>query len=380
MKVNKGPKHVDIYASFYNNAEYDSVIRAATEAALQGLQGESLPETNYLQEQLKLKIQSKVDELKLLMKKSVGDNIKQMRRSNWQREATGYSMFAHQQRGLQYQLINNKASLSQAYKILNEIQAIIRGTPIDYAIYMRADNGEYRRLEVSEDELLKYTTAQVSSKRGARLGAIRHNMKLLYDEQEKAIQLKKKELQYQHSLGQHIGDFLDHALFRNGGTKYPAYGMEVFEAHYKYINHDKRAADGSGIFDTITFNRKLQQMYFARKKDQTPWTLTGDIGNTSVKYIDLAVGNDKFAGQGIQDKHSMLNFGISSARTMNYLFNQLNYLIDTQNSPVENAALVKNLLLLSTPIVEDCAAAAARGADKKVLEKAVDTLVKNLTS
>ena len=156
--------------------------------------------------------------------------------------------------------------------------------------------------------------------------------------------------------------------------------MEVFEAHYKYINHNKRAADGTGIFDTITFNRELQKMYFARKKDQTPWTLTGDIGNTSVKYVNLTVGDDKFAGQGIQDKHSMLNFGISSARTMNYLFNQLNYLIDTQNSPVENAALVKNLLLLSTPIVEDCAAAAARGADKKVLEKAVDTLVKNLTS
>ena len=380
MKVNKGPKHVDIYASFYNNTEYDSVIKAATEAALQGLQGESLSETNYLQEQLKIKIQSKINELKLLTKKSVDENVKQMRRSSWQREATGYSMFAQQQRGLQYQLINNKASLSQAYKILNEIQAIIRGTPIDYAIYMRADNGEYRRLEVSEDELLKYTTAQVSSKRGARLGAIRHNMKLLYDEQEKAIQLKKKELQYQHSLGQHIGDFLDHALFRNGGTKYPAYGMEVFEAHYKYINHDKRAADGTGIFDAITFNRDLQKMYFARRKDQTPWTLTGDIGNTSVKYIDLAVGDDKFAGQGIQDKHFMLNFGISSARTMNYLFNQLNYLIDTQNSPVENAALVKNLLLLSTPVVEDCAAAAARGADKKVLEKAVDTLVKNLTS
>lgn len=380
MKVSKGPTHTDIYASFYNNAEYDSVIRAATEAALQGLQEESLPETNYLQEQLKLKIQSKVDELKLLMKKTVDENIKQMRRSSWQREATGYLMFTQQQKGLQYQLINNKASLSQAYKILNEIQAIIRGTPIDYAIYMRADNGEYRRLEVSEDELLKYTTAQVSGKRGARLGAIRHNMKLLYDEQEKAIQLKKKELQYQHSLGEHISDFLDHALFRNGGTRYPAYGMEVFEAHYKYVNHDKRAADGSGIFDTITFNRKLQQMYFARKKDQTPWTLTGDIGNTSVKYIDLAVGNDRFAGQGIQDKHSMLNFGISSARTMNYLFNQLNYLIDTQNSPVENAALVKNLLLLSTPIVEDCAAAAARGGDKKVIEKAVDTLVKNLTS
>lgn len=380
MKVNKGPKHVDIYASFYNNTEYDSVIKAATEAALQGLQGESLSETNYLQEQLKIKIQSKINELKLLMKKSVDENIKQMRRSSWQREATGYSMFAQQQKGLQYQLINNKASLSQAYKILNEIQAIIRGTPIDYAVYMRADNGEYRRLEVSEDELLKYTTAQVSNKRGARLGAIRHNMKLLYDEQEKAIQLKKKELQYQHSLGEHIGDFLDHALFRNGGTKYPAYGMEVFEAHYKYVNHDKRAADGTGIFDVITFNRELQKMYFARKNDQTPWTLTGDIGNTSVKYIDLAVGNDKFAGQGIQDKHFMLNFGISSARTMNYLFNQLNYLIDTQNSPVENAALVKNLLILSTPIVEDCAAAAARGADKKVLEKAVDTLVKNLTS
>nr|DAM27207.1 MAG TPA: hypothetical protein [Caudoviricetes sp.] len=34
------------------------------------------------------------------MKKSVGDNIKQMRRSSWQREATGYSMFAQQQRGL----------------------------------------------------------------------------------------------------------------------------------------------------------------------------------------------------------------------------------------------------------------------------------------
>ena len=34
MKVNKGPKHVDIYASFYNNTEYDSVIKAATEAAL----------------------------------------------------------------------------------------------------------------------------------------------------------------------------------------------------------------------------------------------------------------------------------------------------------------------------------------------------------
>lgn len=380
MKVNKGPTHTDIYASFYNNAEYDSVIKAATEAALQGLQGESLSETNYLQEQLKLKIQSKVDELKLLMKKSVGDNIKQMRRSGWQREATGYSMFAQQQRGLQYQLINNKASLSQAYKILNEIQAIIRGTPIDYyAVYMKTDNGEYRRLEVSEDELLKYTTAQVSKKRGARLGAIRHNMKLLYDDQEKAIQLKKKELQYQHSLGQHINDFLEHALFREGGTRYPAYGMEVFEAHYKYVNHDKRAADGTGIFDAITFNRELQQMYFARKKDQTPWTLTGDIGNTSVKYVDLTVGNDKFAGQGIQDKHYMLNLGITSARTMNYLFNQLNYLVDTQNSPVENAALVKNLLLLSTPIVEDCAAAAARGGDKKVLEKAVNTLIKNLT-
>ncbi len=380
MKVNKGPTHVDIYASFYNNTEYDSVIKAATEAALQGLQGESLAETNYLQEQLKLKIQSKINQLKLLMKKSVGTNIKQMRRSGWQREATGYSMFAQQQRGLQYQLINSKASLAQAYKILNEIQAIIRGTPIDYAVYMKTDNGEYRRLEVSEDELLKYTTAQVSKKRGARLGAIRHNMKLLYDDQEKAIQLKKKELQYQHSLGQHINDFLEHALFREGGTRYPAYGMEVFEAHYKYVNHNKRAADGTGIFDAITFNRELQQMYFARRKDQTPWTLTGDIGNTSVKYVDLTVGNDKFAGQGIQDKHFMLNLGITSARTMNYLFNQLDYLIDTQNSPVENAALVKNLLLLSTPVVEDCAAAAARGGDKKVLEKAVDTLIKNLTS
>lgn len=380
MKVNKGPTHVDIYASFYNNTEYDSVIKAATEAALQGLQGESLAETNYLQEQLKLKIQSKINQLKLLMKKSVGTNIKQMRRSGWQREATGYSMFAQQQRGLQYQLINNKASLAQAYKILNEIQAIIRGTPIDYAVYMKTDNGEYRRLEVSENELLKYTTAQVSKKRGARLGAIRHNMKLLYDDQEKAIQLKKKELQYQHSLGQHINDFLEHALFREGGTRYPAYGMEVFEAHYKYVNHNKRAADGTGIFDAITFNRELQQMYFARRKDQTPWTLTGDIGNTSVKYVDLTVGNDKFAGQGIQDKHFMLNLGITSARTMNYLFNQLDYLIDTQNSPVENAALVKNLLLLSTPVVEDCAAAAARGGDKKVLEKAVDTLIKNLTS
>lgn len=380
MKVNKGPTHVDIYASFYNNTEYDSVIKAATEAALQGLQGESLAETNYLQEQLKLKIQSKINQLKLLMKKSVGTNIKQMRRSGWQREATGYSMFAQQQRGLQYQLINNKASLAQAYKILNEIQAIIRGTPIDYAVYMKTDNGEYRRLEVSEDELLKYTTAQVSKKRGARLGAIRHNMKLLYDDQEKAIQLKKKELQYQHSLGQHINDFLEHALFRKGGTRYPAYGMEVFEAHYKYVNHNKRAADGTGIFDAITFNRELQQMYFARRKDQTPWTLTGDIGNTSVKYVDLTVGNDKFAGQGIQDRHFMLNLGITSARTMNYLFNQLDYLIDTQNSPVENAALVKNLLLLSTPVVEDCAAAAARGGDKKVLEKAVDTLIKNLTS
>lgn len=380
MKVNKGPTHVDIYASFYNNTEYDSVIKAATEAALQGLQGESLAETNYLQEQLKLKIQSKINQLKLLMKKSVGTNIKQMRRSGWQREATGYSMFAQQQRGLQYQLINNKASLAQAYKILNEIQAIIRGTPIDYAVYMKTDNGEYRRLEVSEDELLKYTTAQVSKKRGARLGAIRHNMKLLYDDQEKAIQLKKKELQYQHSLGQHINDFLEHALFREGGTRYPAYGMEVFEAHYKYVNHNKRAADGTGIFDAITFNRELQQMYFARRKDQTPWTLTGDIGNTSVKYVDLTIGNDKFAGQGIQDRHFMLNLGITSARTINYLFNQLDYLIDTQNSPVENAALVKNLLLLSTPVVEDCAAAAARGGDKKVLEKAVDTLIKNLTS
>lgn len=380
MKVNKGPTHVDIYASFYNNTEYDSVIKAATEAALQGLQGESLAETNYLQEQLKLKIQSKINQLKLLMKKSVGTNIKQMRRSGWQREATGYSMFAQQQRGLQYQLINNKASLAQAYKILNEIQAIIRGTPIDYAVYMKTDNGGYRRLEASEDELLKYTTAQVSKKRGARLGAIRHNMKLLYDDQEKAIQLKKKELQYQHSLGQHINDFLEHALFREGGTRYPAYGMEVFEAHYKYVNHNKRAADGTGIFDAITFNRELQQMYFARRKDQTPWTLTGDIGNTSVKYVDLTVGNDKFAGQGIQDRHFMLNLGITSARTMNYLFNQLDYLIDTQNSPVENAALVKNLLLLSTPVVEDCAAAAVRGGDKKVLEKAVDTLIKNLTS
>lgn len=380
MKVNKGPTHVDIYASFYNNTEYDSVIKAATEAALQGLQGESLAETNYLQEQLKLKIQSKINQLKLLMKKSVDTNIKQMRRSGWQREATGYSMFAQQQRGLQYQLINNKASLAQAYKILNEIQAIIRGTPIDYAVYMKTDNGEYRRLEVSENELLKYTTAQVSKKRGARLGAIRHNMKLLYDDQEKAIQLKKKELQYQHSLGQHINDFLEHALFREGGIRYPAYGMEVFEAHYKYVNHNKRAADGTGIFDAITFNRELQQMYFARRKDQTPWTLTGDIGNTSVKYVDLTVGNDKFAGQGIQDRHFMLNLGITSARTMNYLFNQLDYLIDTQNSPVENAALVKNLLLLSTPVVEDCAAAAARGGDKKVLEKAVDTLIKNLTS
>lgn len=379
MKVNKGPTHVDIYASFYNNTEYDSVIKAATEAALQGLQGESLAETNYLQEQLKLKIQSKINQLKLLMKKSVGTNIKQMRRSGWQREATGYSMFAQQQRGLQYQLINNKASLAQAYKILNEIQAIIRGTPIDYAVYMKTDNGEYRRLEVSEDELLKYTTAQVSKKRGARLGAIRHNMKLLYDDQEKAIQLKKKELQYQHSLGQHINDFLEHALFREGGTRYPAYGMEVFEAHYKYVNHNKRAADGTGIFDAITFNRELQQMYFARRKDQTPWTLTGDIGNTSVKYVDLTIGNDKFAGQGIQDRHFMLNLGITSARTMNYLFNQLDYLIDTQNSPMENATLVKNLLLLSTPVVEDCAAAAVRGGDKKVLEKAVDTLIKNLT-
>ena len=384
MGASKGPKRAGIYSSFYNNTEYDSVIKAATEAALQRLQVESLTETNYLQEQLKLKIQDKINELKLLIKDSVDENIKQMRRSKWQREATGYSMFAQQQRGLQYQLINNKASLSQAYKILNEIQAIIRGTPIKYAIYMKVgknDKGEneYRRLEVFEDELLKYATVQASEEGDARLGSIRHNMKLLYDEWEKAIQLDKKELQYQRSLGEHINDFLEHALFRNGGIKYPAYGMEVFEDHYQYINHDKRAADGTGIFDTITFNRKLQKMYFARKKDQTPWTLTGDIGNTSVKYADLTV-KDRFAGQGIQDENSVLNLGITSAHTANYLFNQLDYLIDTQNSPVENAALVKNLLLLCTPVVEDCARAAARGGDKKVIEKAVDTLVKNLTS
>lgn len=384
MGASKGPKRGGIYSSFYNNTEYDSVIKAATEAALQRLQGESLAETNYLQEQLKLKIQDKINELKLLIKDSVDENIKQMRRSKWQREATGYSMFAQQQRELQYQIINNKASLSQAYKILNEIQAIIRGTPIKYAIYMKIgknDKGEneYRRIEVSEDELLKYATVQASEEGDARLGSIRHNMKLLYDEQEKAIQLDKKELQYQKSLGEHINDFLKHALFQNGEPKYPAYGMEVFEDHYQYINHDKRAADGTGIFDTITFNRKLQKMYFARKKDQTPWTLTGDIGNTSVKYADLTV-KDRFAGQGIQDENSVLNLGITSAHTANYLFNQLDYLIDTQNSPVENAALVKNLLLLCTPVVEDCARAVVQGGDKKVIEKAVDTLVKNLTS
>lgn len=379
MGASKGPKRGGIYSSFYNNTEYDSVIKAATEAALQRLQGESLAETNYLQEQLKLKIQDKINELKLLIKDSVDENIKQMRRSKWQREATGYSMFAQQQRELQYQIINNKASLSQAYKILNEIQAIIRGTPIKYAIYMKIGENEYRRIEVSEDELLKYATVQASEEGDARLGSIRHNMKLLYDEQEKAIQLDKKELQYQRSLGKHINDFLKHALFQNGEPKYPAYGMEVFEDHYQYINHDKRAADGTGIFDTITFNRKLQKMYFARKKDQTPWTLTGDIGNTSIKYADLTV-KDRFAGQGIQDENSVLNLGITSAHTANYLFNQLDYLIDTQNSPVENAALVKNLLLLCTPVVEDCARAAAQGGDKKVIEKAVDTLVKNLTS
>lgn len=379
MGASKGPKRGGIYSSFYNNTEYDSVIKAATEAALQRLQGESLAETNYLQEQLKLKIQDKINELKLLIKDSVDENIKQMRRSKWQREATGYSMFAQQQRELQYQIINNKASLSQAYKILNEIQAIIRGTPIKYAIYMKIGENEYRRIEVSEDELLKYATVQASEEGDARLGSIRHNMKLLYDEQEKAIQLDKKELQYQRSLGKHINDFLKHALFQNGEPKYPAYGMEVFEDHYQYINHDKRAADGTGIFDTITFNRKLQKMYFARKKDQTPWTLTGDIGNTSVKYADLTV-KDRFAGQGIQDENSVLNLGITSAHTANYLFNQLDYLIDTQNSPAENAALVKNLLLLCTPVVEDCARAAAQGGDKKVIEKAVDTLVKNLTS
>lgn len=379
MKVNKGPKRGGIYSSFYNNTEYDSVIKAATEAALQGLQGESLAETNYLQEQLKLKIQDKINELKLLIKDSVDENIKQMRRSKWQREATGYSMFAQQQRELQYQIINNKASLSQAYKILNEIQAIIRGTPIKYAIYMKIGKKEYRRLEVSEDEFLKYATLQASKEGDAKLGSTRHNMKLLYDEWEKALQLNKKELQYQKSLGEHINDFLKHALFQNDEPKYPAYGMEVFEDHYKYINHDKRAADGTGIFDTITFNRELQKKYFARKKDQTPWTLTGDIGNTSVKYADLTV-KDRFAGQGIQDEQSVLNLGITSAHTANYLFNQLDYLIDIQNSPVDNVTLVKNLLLLCTPVVEDCAAAAARGGDKKVIEEAVDTLVKNLTS
>jgi hypothetical protein len=47
---------------------------------------------------------------------------------------------------------------------------------------------------------------------------------------------------------------------------------------------------------------------------------------------------------------------------------------------VENAALVKNLLLLSTPVVEECAVATAQGADKKVLEKFTNTLIKNLTS
>lgn len=379
MRVNKGPKRGGIYSSFYNNTEYDSVIKAATEAALQGLQGESLAETNYLQEQLKLKIQDKINELKLLIKDSVDENIKQMRRSKWQREATGYSMFAQQQRELQYQIINNKASLSQAYKILNEIQAIIRGTPIKYAIYMKIGEKEYRRLEVSEDEFLKYATLQASKEGDAKLGSTRHNMKLLYDEWEKALQLNKKELQYQKSLGEHINDFLKHALFQNDEPKYPAYGMEVFEDHYKYINHDKRAADGTGIFDTITFNRELQKKYFARKKDQTPWTLTGDIGNTSVKYADLTV-KDRFAGQGIQDEQSVLNLGITSAHTANYLFNQLDYLIDIQNSPVDNVTLVKNLLLLCTPVVEDCAAAAARGGDKKVIEEAVDTLVKNLTS
>lgn len=379
MGASNRPKRGGIYSSFYNNTEYDSVIKAATEAALQGLQGESLAETNYLQEQLKLKIQDKVNELKLLIKDSVDENIKQMRRSKWQREATGYSMFAQQQRELQYQIVNNKASLSQAYKILNEIQAIIRGTSIKYAIYMKIGEKEYRRLEVSEDEFLKYATLQASKEGDAKLGSTRHNMKLLYDEWEKALQLNKKELQYQKSLGEHINDFLKHALFQNDEPKYPAYGMEVFEDHYKYINHDKRAADGTGIFDTITFNRELQKKYFARKKDQTPWTLTGDIGNTSVKYADLTV-KDRFAGQGIQDEQSVLNLGITSAHTANYLFNQLDYLIDIQNSPVDNVTLVKNLLLLCTPVVEDCAAAAARGGDKKVIEEAVDTLVKNLTS
>lgn len=380
MKISRGPKHVDIYANFYNNTEYDDIIKAATEAALSGLEEESSNQTNYLQGQLKQKLQSKTNELKLLMKNSASVNTTQMRRSGWQREATGYSMFARQQKTLQYQLIENKASLTQAYKILNEIQAIIRGEPIDYAVYVRNDAGEYRRLALSEDELLKYSTVQTRKKSGARLGAIRHNIKLLYDDWEKSLQQQKKDLQYQHSLGEHINDFLNNALFESGGTRYPAYGMEVFEAHYRYLNHDRRTADGSGIFEAVAYNRELQKMYFARRKDQTPWTLTGDIGNTSIKYIDLAMSSDRFAGKGIQDRNYMLNFGITSARTMNYLFNQLDYLVDIQNAPVMNAELVKNLLLLATPVVSDCAAAAAENADKKILEEYVNKIIKNLTS
>nr|DAM27204.1 MAG TPA: hypothetical protein [Caudoviricetes sp.] len=46
---------------------------------------------------------------------------------------------------------------------------------------------------------------------------------------------------------------------------------------------------------------------------------------------------------------------------------------------MDNVTLVKNLLLLCTPVVEDCARATAQGGDKKVIEKAVDTLIKNLT-
>jgi hypothetical protein len=52
---------------------------------------------------------------------------------------------------------------------------------------MKVGEKEYRRLEVSEDEFLKYATVQVSKEGDARLGSIQHNMKLLYDEWEKAL-------------------------------------------------------------------------------------------------------------------------------------------------------------------------------------------------
>lgn len=274
-------------------------------------------------------------------------------------------------------------------KLVEEILAIIRGAPTKYAIYV-CDNTvkgqeKMQRLEYSADQVEAIFNNGVKK---AGLDAITA-LNQFFEEKTNKIKMQEKALS-QLDISEHYFDFKQRLDKVVNNAQKPGIVQEVFEQHYAY-NHckffifttqtNKLSADLANAKDAeLQKWQGLRRLYFARANDNASWYSGGDIGNTSVKSLNL-----KNINRGISSKkgnRQVLN--LTSDRSLNDVINQLDYLFNTlinENNGKITANMIRQILIPFTQVIETSYLGGKRlGYDKGVIVKNVNELIKNLTT